>query len=436
MSQTLSSERNVIAVLQERGFINQLTETGLPEAAAKERLTLYCGFDPTAPSLQVGNLVPVFAMAHFQRHGHRVIALVGGGTGMIGDPSGKSEERALLSLETVAENAERQRAQLARFLEFDGPNAAIVENNINWLGSWRLVDFLRDVGKHFTVNTMLAKESVRARIESREQGLSFTEFSYMLLQAADYLHLHRSYGCNLQVGGSDQWGNITAGVELIRRVTGTTVHGLTFPLITTASGAKLGKSEGNAIYLDPEMTSPYQFYQYWINTDDRDVIRFLKLFTFLSLEDIAGLEEQMRQAPEQRIPQRVLAYEFTRIVHGEDVARSVQTVSQILFGQTTAPLAELLNDRVVGLLAGEVPTLHASGEQLEEGLPVVDAAVGLGLARSKSQARQLIQQGGLSVNGAVCTDLGARIGEGELIGGRAALVRVGKRHYGLVLRRL
>src|SRR5258707_27844 len=300
----LPSPANVVAVLQERGLISQMTESGLPEAAAREQLTVYAGFDATAPSLHVGNLVPVMCLAHFQRHGHRPILLVGGGTGMIGDPSGKSSERPLLAPDQVADYSTRIRDQLARYLAFEGPAAAQLVNNADWLGAMTLIEYLRDIGKHFSINVMLAKESVRARLEDREHGISYTEFSYMVLQATDYLHLYDALGCTVQVGGNDQWGNLIAGVDLIRRAREAHVHAMTLPLITSASGAKFGKSEGNALYLDPALTSPYEMYQYWINLDDRDVGHYLRIFTFLSLEEIAEIERRQAEDPASRVGQR------------------------------------------------------------------------------------------------------------------------------------
>jgi tyrosyl-tRNA synthetase len=289
--QTQETTKNIVTVLQERGLVSQMTENGLYEAAASGPLTVYCGFDATAPSLHLGNLVPVMALAHFQRHGHRPILVVGGGTGMIGDPSGKSIERPLLTAEQVAGYVARIRAQLARYLSFEGPAGALIVNNADWLDQFSLIGFLRDIGKHFPVNAMLAKESVQARLEG---GISFTEFSYMLLQATDFLHLFDTYGCTAQIGGHDQWGNLTAGVDLIRRMRGARIHALTVPLITSASGAKFGKSEGNALYLDSNLTTPYQLYQYFINVDDRDVAHYLRLFTFLPLGEIARIEREWR----------------------------------------------------------------------------------------------------------------------------------------------
>ncbi len=311
-----SETRDVIATLQARGLVSQITESGLDEALATGSLTVYCGFDASYPSLQIGNLVPMMALAHFQRAGHRPIVVVGGGTGMIGDPSGKSSERNLQSMEQIAANAAVARRQLERYLDFSGPNAALHGQQPRLAGKVTLIDYLRDIGKHFSVNAMMAKESVRARLES-ESGISYTEFSYMIVQAIDFLHLYEDLGCTVQIGGHDQWGNLTAGVDLIRRVHGVHVHALTVPLITSATGAKFGKSEGNALYLDPELTTPYELYQYWINIDDRDVGRYLRIFTFLPLDEIAAVERAQAENPASRSGQKLLAFEVTQLIHGE-----------------------------------------------------------------------------------------------------------------------
>jgi tyrosyl-tRNA synthetase len=313
-----------------RGLLHQTTE-GAAAALAAGPVTGYCGFDPTGPSLHLGHLVPVMALVHLQRAGHVPVALVGGGTGMIGDPSGRSAERQLQSLDVIAENVKAIRAQLERFLDFSGHRGARMVDNAEWLLPLRMVDFLRDVGKHFTVNVMLAKESVKSRLE---HGISFTEFSYMLLQAYDFLELSRRHGVTLQVGGSDQWGNITAGTELIRRTLGREAHGVTLPLVTTASGAKFGKTaEGTSVWLDPERTSPYKFYQFWVNVDDRDVGRWLRFFTLKSREEVEALENQMASDSSSRAAQRELARDVTTRVHGEEAARTAEEVSGILFGR-------------------------------------------------------------------------------------------------------
>jgi tyrosyl-tRNA synthetase len=426
---TTEGSSNVVPVLQDRGLIAQMTESGLPEAAASGRLYVYCGFDPSKPSLHIGNLVPVMILAHFQRHGHRPILLVGGGTGMIGDPSGKSTERVLLSAQQVAENAERVRKQLSGYLSFEGENAAIMVNNADWLEKMTLIEYLRDIGKHFSVNAMLAKESVRARLEDREQGISYTEFSYMVLQATDFLHLYDAFGCTVQVGGTDQWGNLTAGVELIRRVRGLHVHALTAELITASSGQKMGKSEGNALYLDPEMTTPYEMYQYWINTDDRDVGRFLKVFTFLPLAEIADIERRQAEDPASRVGQRILAIEITKLIHGEATARAVVAASNVLFGGGV----DQLTPDVLPHLASAVPTVAITPEALERGIPVLEALVLAGAQPSKGAARRLIQQGGLYVNDRRWTDPDALLTRKEALFGRAVLLRTGKNKYYLLL---
>jgi tyrosyl-tRNA synthetase len=368
-------------------------------------------------------------LAHFQRHGHRPIALVGGGTGMIGDPSGKSAERNLLTPEQVAQNTSTARHQLERYLTFDGPAGAIMVDNADWLGEMGLIAFLRDVGKHFTVNTMVAKESVRARLENRAEGLSYTEFSYMILQATDFLHLFDTYGCTVQVGGNDQWGNFTVGVDLIRRMRGAQVHALAAPLITSATGEKLGKTAGNALYLDPALTTPYELYQYWINTDDRDVGRYLKVFTFLELEEIADLERQQAANPSQRIAQRRLAYEVTKLIHGQTVADGVASASSVLFGAGVAELAE----EALPHLAGAVPATSVSAATLAAGIPILDALVLAGAQPSKGAGRRLIEQGGLYVNDHRWNDLERPLTPDDTLFGRAILLRTGKNKYHLLL---
>ena len=410
--------------LRWRGFVHDATPRLAEHLAAGPR-TAYCGFDPTAPSLQVGNLMPIMLLAQLQRAGHRPIALMGGGTGLIGDPSGKRSERPLLSKERIRENLQRQRDQMARFLEF-GPrkNDALLLDNAKWLGELSLVDFLRDIGKHFSVNVMLQKESVQTRLEA---GLSYTEFSYMLLQAYDFLHLYRDTGCTLQVGGSDQWGNITAGVDLIRRVEGGEAHALVAPLITTASGAKFGKSEGESIWLDPALTSPYRFYQFWVNVDDRDVIGYLKTFTFLGRSEIEGLEAELQANPGARAAQTALAKGVTELVHGREALASVAAASGVLFGDFDprgAPPA------VFQVLAGEVPTAAAPSDAPT----LVEAVVAAGLAKSNGEARRSIEQGGIYLNQRRENDVGRTLGAADWIFGYA-LLRKGKKDYALLTSR-
>jgi len=416
---------NVLQELEWRGFVQQATP-GLAAHFAKGPVTAYCGFDPTAPSLQLGNLMPLMLLANLQRAGHRPIVLMGGGTGLIGDPSGKSSERPLLSKEQIRENVRRQRDQSARFLEFGtGPTAALLLDNAKWLVEQHLIDFLRDIGKHFTVNVMMQKESVKARMDG---GLSFTEFSYMLLQAYDFLYLFRERQCTLQVAGSDQWGNITAGVELIRRVESADAHGLVAPLVTRASGQKFGKTESGAVYLDPEMTSPYKFYQFWINVDDRDVENYLKLFTLKTRTEIADLVAQQQADPAERPAQRALAADVTTRVHGADVLHSVQAASAILFGDEQAEV----HPQVFDVLAGEIPTVEVEGDA--DSVTLVDLVARSGLAKSKSEARRSIEQGGIYVNQQRIDDVARTIASGDWIGGRNLLLRKGKKEYALLRR--
>ena len=412
---------DLFAELESRGFVQQTTPE-LRAHLAGGRRTVYCGFDPTAPSLQLGNLMPVMLLRHFQLGGHRPIVLMGGGTGLIGDPSGKPSERPLLSKEQIRDNLHRQRDQMGRLLDFDTKETRpLVLDNAEWLVQQRLVDFLRDVGKHFTVNVMLQKESVQGRLDA---GISYTEFSYMLLQAYDFLHLFRKEQCTIQVGGSDQWGNITAGIELIRRVEGGEAHGLVAPLVTTASGAKFGKSEAGAIWLDPQLTSPYKFYQYWINVDDRVVESYLKLFSLKPLDELRELLGRAQQDPARREAQRALAAELAERIHGE-AARSAIVASEILFGDFDPRRADA---RVFDTLAVEIPTTPTPGN----GLTLVDAVVRAGLAKSKSEARRSIEQGGIYVNQERAQDVERRIEPADWLADRNVLLRKGKKDYALL----
>jgi len=413
---------DLVAELEWRGLVHHATRDLHAHLAAGRR-TVYCGFDPTAPSLQLGNLMPVMLLRHFQLAGHRPIALMGGGTGLIGDPSGKPGERPLLSKEQAREHVHLQRDQMARLLDFDpGPAQALVLNNADWLVEQRLVDFLRDIGKHFTVNIMLQKESVQARLDS---GISYTEFSYMLLQAYDFLHLFRSKQCSIQVGGSDQWGNITAGIDLIRRVEGGEAHGLVGPLVTTASGAKFGKSEAGALWLDPTLTSPYRFYQFWINTDDRDVERYLKIFTLLSQDEIKALLKAHHKDPSRREAQKKLAIEVTQLVHG-DTARSAVVASEILFGEFDPHNA---SGAAFDTLVQEIPTTAVAST---DSLTLVDALVRSGLAKSKSEARRAIEQGGVYLNQQRVKEGDRRIEASDWLADQHLLLRKGKKDYALL----
>jgi len=413
---------DLLAELEWRGFVYHATQH--IKDHLQGRRTVYCGFDPTAPSLQLGNLMPLMLLRHFQLRGHKPIVLMGGGTGLIGDPSGQQTERPLLSKEQIRDNVHRHRDQVARLLDFDARETrALVLNNADWLVEQRVVDFLRDVGKHFTVNVMLQKESVKARLDA---GISYTEFSYMLLQAYDFLHLFRKEQCTIQVGGSDQWGNITAGIDLIRRVEDGEAHGLVAPLFTTAAGAKFGKTAGGAVWLDPSRTSVYKFYQFWLNTDDRDAERSLKLFTFLPRAEIDAVLATLKANPAAREAQRALARDVSERVHGSDATAKVIRASEVLFGGFDPHAAD---DATFDVLAQELPTATVAAR---DGLSLVDAVVQAGLAKSKSEARRSIEQGGIYVNQARVKDVARSIGNADWLAGRNLLLRKGKKDYGLL----
>jgi tyrosyl-tRNA synthetase len=408
-----------------RGLIHGATE-GAREALTRDTITGYIGFDPTAPSLHVGSLLVVMVLAHLQRAGHSPIGLVGGGTGLIGDPSGKTAERLLLTPERVEENVEGIRKQLARFLDFETTkNPARLVNNADWLTKLGAIEFMRDVGKHFTVNAMLAKESVKRRIES-EDGISYTEFSYSLLQAYDFLVLHDKYGCTLQMGGSDQWGNITAGMDLIRRVRGGKAHGIVMPLVTTAAGTKFGKTEAGAVWLDPSLTKPYEFYQFWLNVDDRDAGRYLKYFTFFESGQIGELEVASAREPERRDAQRALAREVTRLVHGDEAVRDAESSAEKLFkgdlrDMTEAQLLEVF---------GSVPSTETTHKS--DGWAITDFLASHSIVASKSEATRLIRGGGLTVNGERVSDEKVRLRPEDAIHGRYFVIRKGKKDNFLV----
>jgi len=416
---------DLFSELEWRGLVYDATE-GVRDALAREKVTGYIGFDPTAASLHVGSLLMMMALAHMQRHGHSPVAVVGGGTGLIGDPSGKSAERQLMSFEQVETNVAGIRGQLSRFLDFDSKVApARLVNNADWLTKLSAVDFMRDVGKHFTINAMLAKESVKRRIES-EDGITYTEFSYSLLQAYDFLELYDRLGCTLQMGGSDQWGNITAGMDLIRRLRGGKAHGLVMPLITTSSGVKFGKTESGTIWLDPVLTSPYQFYQFWLNAEDQDAVRYLRFFTFFGQEEIVALEDAGRREPDKRHSQRALAREVTRLVHGETAAAEAESAATALFADRLASL----NAAQIELMLGGVPS--ATVMMSIGGWPVTELLTKAGVTKSKSEAQRLIKGGGISLNDRRITDEKEQITVEQAIEGRLFVVRKGKRDYFLI----
>jgi tyrosyl-tRNA synthetase len=412
---------NLIEDLRWRGLVAQSTDEAALAESLKSPMTLYVGFDPTAPSLHVGNLVVLLVLRRFQLAGHNPLALVGGATGLVGDPSGKNEERTLNSSETVAEWVERIRKQVSAFLDFDSPkNPARVVNNLDWTQPMSAIEFLRDIGKHFSVNQMLARDSVASRLEAG--GISYTEFSYQVLQSFDYLELYKRYNCTLQLGGSDQWGNIVAGLDLIRRVEQGNAHALTVPLLTKADGTKFGKTAGGSVWLDPEMTSPYAFFQYWLNTDDKDVINFLKVFSFKSHEEISNLEIKHNENPGLREAHRELARELTSLVHTPDVAARVEDASKALFGQGDLSLLDL--STLTSALSELPRTTVSSGQEIPTWVDLIAAT---GVVDSKSAARRIVKEGGAYLNNEKISGEDFRPSKTDFLCGKYAVLRKGKR---------
>ena len=419
----------LIEDLQWRGLVADCTDLpALTKRLSEGPITLYCGFDPTGDSLHVGHLVPQLLLRRFQQAGHRPLTLAGGATGMIGDPGGKSAERNLLSREQLAHNILRIKKQLERLLDFSSPtNPARLVDNADWTASVSFLDFLRDVGKHFSLSSMLAKDSVKSRLES-ESGISFTEFSYQLLQANDFTHLRKELNCELQIGGTEQWGNITAGTDLIRKKLGVPAWGLTFPLITKADGTKFGKTEGGAVWLDPEKTSPYRFYQFFINTEDSMVVGYLKKFTLLGHEEIDALEAKHAANPGAREAHKALAREITSLVHGADVCADAVRASEIMFGGGLDGISAGVFRDVVG----ELPTTSLPADKLSPGLALTEALVAAGLCPSKGQARKDIEGGGIYINNVKCADVARSLGAGDVVFDRYILLRKGKRTYAVL----
>jgi tyrosyl-tRNA synthetase len=419
---------NLFDEFEWRGLLFEATPE-LRDVLGKEKITAYIGFDPSAASLHVGSLLPIMGLARLQRFGHTPIAIAGGGTGLIGDPSGKTKERQLLDHSQVEENLTGIKLQLSRFLDFEAPeNPARIVNNADWLGPITMMEFLRDVGKYFTVNNLLGKEAISRRLES-EEGISFTEFTYPLLQAYDYLVLFDRFKCTLQMGGSDQWGNILAGIDLIRRLRSARTHGLVFPLVTAATGVKFGKTEAGAVWLDPKLTSPYRFYQFWLNTDDRDVVMYLKFFTWLSKEEIDQLAQNLKTEPEKREAQRRLAREVTTLVHGETELEKALRASEVLFGKEISGLSvsEILD------IFADVPSTELEQSKLAaDGFTLGDALVVAGLAPSKGEAKRLVQGGGVAVNNVRADDARKSISSADFIDGQVLVLRKGAKHYHVI----
>ena len=418
----------LIEELRARGLVEALTDPEI-EKALEKPITVYCGFDPSARSLQAGNLVSIMVLRRFQQAGHKVIALVGGATGLIGDPSGKSAERNMLTVEQVAENKRGIRENLSRILDFDGPNAAIMVDNYDWYKATSAIEFLRDIAINFRVPQMLAKESVKKRLEASEGALTFTEFSYQILQGNDFLHLFDNYGCQLEIGGADQWGNITAGTDLVHRMRGKTAYGLTFPLLLDSAGRKFGKSEGNALFMNGEMTSVFDWYQYFLRSADEDAIRYLKVFSMKSLEEIAELEVKMKENPESRIPQKALAEELTLLVHGEEGLKKAQEATAALFGAKNSDNASKSAEELERIFAN-VPSAEMAKDEIL-GKSVFAVAAAAGMFKSNGEARRMAVQGGLSLNDAKIDD--KRIfAEDDIVDGKVVLLRSGKRNYFLL----
>ena len=419
---------NLLTEFRERGLIEHVSDEALGEVFGKGMVSFYTGYDPTAPSLQIGNLFAILTMRRLQQAGHRPVVIVGGATGMIGDPSGKSTERVQLSEEVIAKNIAGQRAQLESLRDFDcGKNSAVILNNRDWLGKFSFLEFLRDVGKRFRMGEMLAKDSVKKRLNS-EVGLSFTEFCYQMLQSYDFLHLYKEHGVTLQLGGGDQWGNITAGIDLVRKCESAPVYGMVIPLVTDGQGKKFGKSEGGTVYLDPEITSPYQMYQYLLNSDDTSVITYLKYFTFLSMQEIRELEELTRSQPEKRQAQRILAAEVVKTVHGQAGLDSAEKATRILFGEKI----ENLRDSELMAIFADVPSVEIARSALEAGIGAIDLLALTPLFPSKSEARRAIQQNGVYINNDKFGSIEQVITCADLASQTALVIRKGKKNYCVV----
>ncbi len=417
---------HALDILSSRGFVHDLTDEAAIRELLDEPTTFYVGFDPTAPSLHIGNLMGMMARAWLQRCGHRALAVAGGGTGRIGDPSFQDEERELLDDVQIARNLEGIRTQLSRFLDLDDPERGMLLDNYQWLGEFGYVEFLRDVGKHFSVNQMIARESVKRRLTEREHGISYTEFSYALLQAYDFAHLHAAEGCMLQAGGSDQWGNIVAGIDLTRRMHGAQVHGLVWPLVERSDGRKFSKSTGTAVWLDAQLTSPYAFYQWFLNVPDDDAAGFLRWFTFLPLERIGELEHEMAEDPAGRAAQRALAEEITRIVHGEQGLEAARTATSVLFGDSRF---RGLDDQTLADAFESAPSADLPRRDLEAGIGILSLMTAVGAAASNGEARRLVEQGGVSLNNERVADPGFVAGIDDLAGTTTLVIRVGKKRY-------
>ena len=420
--------QDIVKELEWRDAIHQKTDENIGAWLNAKRRTVYIGFDPTADSLHVGHLVQMMTLRRFQQAGHRPIALIGAATGMIGDPSGKSEERNLLTIDAIVRNSEGMKTQMARFLDFNENDGALLINNYDWLGKFSFLDFLRDVGKHFSVNVMMAKDSVKSRLTQSDAGMSYTEFSYQLLQSYDFYWLSKNCGCEIQVGGSDQWGNITAGIDFVRRMGGPQLYGITSPLLTKSDGKKMGKTESGSLWLDANRTSPYAFYQYWVNLDDADIEKALKFFTEMSQEETQDVIDEHFKSPEKRTAQKRLADDLVRLIHGEDGLQTARRATEIFFG---GEIANLTDAQLVAIFA-DVKSKELPRAVLDGGLSIIDALVESGLASTKSEARRTLQGGGAYVNNRKVTDIDAKLTTEHLAGKTVMILRSGKKNYALL----
>lgn len=424
----MASVTDIFADLTWRGLVYQQTSEEIGKWLLEKPRTVYAGFDPTADSLHVGSLLPLMMLRRFQKAGHQPIALVGGATGCIGDPSGKSAERSLQTLDQIEDNIKGIRGQMEQLLDFQGDNAAVIANNYDWISKFSFIDFLRDVGKHFPVGVMMSKDSVKSRLENPDVGISYTEFSYMLLQGYDFVHLNKAHNCQLQIGGSDQWGNVTAGIDLGRRMGREGLMGMTCPLLTKADGTKMGKTESGAIWLDPNRTSPYQFYQYWINTDDADVSKCLRFLTELPKEEVEDLDKQREEHPNANASQKKLAEEVTRLIHGQEGLDKALRATNVFFGGSL----EGLDASDLNAIFEDVPSSEIDKTTIEQGLPIIDALVQSKLVKSKGEARKLVAQGGANVNNIRIENDTDKVDSSQIVGDNMILIRAGKKRYALL----
>jgi len=432
---TKKNKKSIFSVLKSRGFIHQYTDEVLRTVLVNKKISVYCGIDPTADSLHVGHLIPLLALIHLQKYGHSPIILIGGATSLIGDPSGKMKERQLINAKTIENNTKKIKKQLCNFFSCTASTSSLkIVNNLDWFKKILFIDFLREVGKNFIMNNMLNKEAVRRRIENPEMSISFAEFSYMLLQAYDFFYLNKYYGCELQIGGSDQWGNIIAGINLVKKLSNKTVYGITCPLITTTSGEKFGKTGLNTVWLSPQKTSPYDFYQFWFNVEDKDIVKFLKLYTFLPISEIQKASEELKNRPHLRCAQKILAFEMTKLIHGEQIARGIKSLFEVLFSGNMEDLENLNKASISTLLSkSRAPCITIEKQSLCKGMPIIDVLTKSKLCSSKGEAIRLIKNKGVYINNKPVRDIKYILCMKDIISQRVILLRKGKKHNFLII---